>query len=81
MMYWLASRRENLKWRVERGEIFGAEYEKKTEAAGGGSSGGDRQTNSLSVEEKVRTLIVERLKMNENVIGYWQDVSLSFLNS
>ncbi|EEH34034.1 hypothetical protein PAAG_05083 [Paracoccidioides lutzii Pb01] len=57
--YWLASRRGILRRKVETGELFGGvEAEKK---------------GKLSVEEKVELLILERLRMNEGIIGHWQD--------
>ncbi|PGH30442.1 rpsU-divergently transcribed protein [[Emmonsia] crescens] len=57
--YWLGSRRGMLRRKVESGEMFG-----KSEA---GEAGG------LRVEEKVVVLILERLKMNEEIIEHWQD--------
>ncbi|KAK2802592.1 Ubiquinone biosynthesis protein coq9, mitochondrial [Onygenales sp. PD_10] len=57
--YWLASRRGLLRRKVENGEVFGES----------GVSGG----RELSVDEKVKILILERLKMNEGIIQHWQD--------
>ncbi|KAG5297225.1 ubiquinone biosynthesis protein COQ9 [Histoplasma ohiense] len=57
--YWLRSRRGMLRQKTKSGELFGM-----SEA---GEIGG------LSVEEKVLILILERLKMNEEIIEHWQD--------
>ncbi|KAK2768126.1 Ubiquinone biosynthesis protein coq9, mitochondrial [Emmonsiellopsis sp. PD_33] len=57
--YWLASRRGLLRRKVENGEVFGES----------GVTGG----RELSVDEKVKILILERLKMNEGIIQHWQD--------
>ncbi|KLJ10255.1 hypothetical protein EMPG_14368 [Blastomyces silverae] len=57
--YWLGSRRGMLRQKAKSGELFG-----KSE---GGEAGG------LSGEEKVVVLILERLKMNEEIIEHWQD--------
>ncbi|KAK2768677.1 Ubiquinone biosynthesis protein coq9, mitochondrial [Arachnomyces sp. PD_36] len=57
ILFYLASRRELLRERVEKGEIFG----------------GENGAESLSVEEKVKRLAMERLRMNEGVINQWQD--------
>lgn len=61
VLFWLASRRGLLRGRVEAGDVFGE---------GAGAAEG------LSVEEKLRVLVVERLKMNVDVKGVWQDVRL-----
>lgn len=63
--YWLRSRRGMLRQKTKSGEFFGM-----SEA---GEIGG------LSVEEKVLILILERLKMNEEIIEHWQDVSVFFI--
>ncbi|EEH09106.1 ubiquinone biosynthesis protein COQ9 [Histoplasma capsulatum G186AR] len=57
--YWLRSRRGMLRQKTKSGELFGM--------SGAGEIGG------LSVEEKVLILILERLKMNEEIIEHWQD--------
>ncbi|EER44134.1 ubiquinone biosynthesis protein COQ9 [Histoplasma capsulatum H143] len=57
--YWLRSRRGMLRQKTKSGELFGM-----SEA---GEIGG------LSVEETVLILILERLKMNEEIIEHWQD--------
>lgn len=61
ILFYLASRRELLKERAEKGEIFG-----------GVANGAE----SLSVEEKVKMLVMERLRMNEEIIDQWQDVRI-----
>ena len=63
VLFWLASKRGELRSRVEVGD----------------SSGGEGNAEGLSVDEKVRMLIVERLMMNEEIIRHWQDVSFVFL--
>lgn len=63
MIYWLASRRGELRRSVE----------------GGNLSGGERNAEGLSVDEKVRMLVVERLMMNRDIIEHWQDVSFHCL--
>lgn len=62
-MFWLASRRGLLRAKVETGL-----FEKSNVAEG--------QKKVLSVEEKVKILVMERLRMNESIIHKWQDVSL-----
>ncbi|KAL1959890.1 hypothetical protein VTO42DRAFT_1035 [Malbranchea cinnamomea] len=57
VLYWLASRRGELRKRVEVGNL----------------SGGEVNAEGLSVQDKVRMLIVERLKMNEGIIQHWHD--------
>ncbi|EDN08803.1 conserved hypothetical protein [Histoplasma mississippiense (nom. inval.)] len=57
--YWLRSRRGMLRQKTKSGEFFGMSEP--------GEIGG------LSVEEKVLILILERLKMNEEIIEHWQD--------
>lgn len=64
ILFYLASRRELLKERVQKGEVFGDDVE----------DGG----KSLSVEEKVKRLVMERLRMNEGIINQWQDVRIHF---
>lgn len=71
ILFWLASRRGLLRGRVEEGGLF----EKYAAKSGRGPM-------ELGVEEKVKLLIMERIKMNVDVRGKWQDVSflsLSFL--
>ncbi|OJD19729.1 rpsU-divergently transcribed protein [Emergomyces pasteurianus Ep9510] len=57
--YWLRSRRAMLRRKAESGELFG-----KPELG---------EVRGLSVEERVVVLILERLKMNEEIIEHWQD--------
>lgn len=59
VMFWLASRRGLLRAKVEDGL-----FEKISE--------GEKE---LSVEEKLKILVLERLMMNEPIINKWQDVS------
>ncbi|KMP01768.1 Ubiquinone biosynthesis protein coq9, mitochondrial [Coccidioides immitis] len=61
VLYWLASRRGLLKQKVESGEIFG----QKDDAGG--------SITPAEVDQRVRTLIMERLKMNTEIIHHWQD--------
>jgi ubiquinone biosynthesis protein COQ9 len=70
VLFYLASRREMLRERAKKGEIFGS-AEAGEEGSNGSAKGGD-----LSVEEKVKKLVMERLRMNEGIINQWQDVSL-----
>lgn len=61
ILYWLASSREKLKEMVREGQIsFQAAEDTKV---------------GLSTDDKVRTLVMERLRMNEGIIQHWQDVS------
>ncbi|KAJ9351797.1 hypothetical protein DTO027B9_6173 [Paecilomyces variotii] len=60
VMFWLASRRGLLRAKVETGL-----FEKSNVAEG--------QKKVLSVEEKVKILVMERLRMNESIIHKWQD--------
>ncbi|KAI1957411.1 Ubiquinone biosynthesis protein coq9, mitochondrial [Ophidiomyces ophidiicola] len=61
VLYWLATRRGLLKEMVESGEIFG----EKDVAA--------ESFPPAEVDRRVKTLIVERLKMNKEIINHWQD--------
>jgi ubiquinone biosynthesis protein COQ9 len=68
VLYWLASRRDELRRRVEGGEIFGEKVDRtESEQA--------QRRPEPSLQQKVSRLIIERLKMNEGVISHWQDVS------
>ncbi|KAL1852676.1 Ubiquinone biosynthesis protein coq9, mitochondrial [Paecilomyces lecythidis] len=60
VMFWLASRRGLLRAKVE-----GGLFEKNNTVEG--------QKKELSVEEKVKMLVKERLRMNESIIHKWQD--------
>lgn len=62
ILFWLASRRGLLRGRVEEGGLF----------AGNGAG---KNRAEMSTEQKVRLLILERLRMNEVVRGVWEDVS------
>lgn len=64
VMYWLASRRGFLKQKVESGEIFGSKLDATT------------PSSRAEVDERVKILIMERLRMNGEVIHHWQDVSI-----
>ncbi|WEW60592.1 Ubiquinone biosynthesis protein coq9, mitochondrial [Emydomyces testavorans] len=61
VLYWLASRRGLLKQKVENGQLFD---EKGSATA---------PVSQAEVEQRVRTLIRERLRMNEEIIQHWQD--------
>ncbi|KAJ5136160.1 hypothetical protein N7448_004714 [Penicillium atrosanguineum] len=60
ILFWLASRRGLLRAKVEEGALF----RRVADQAG-------RDVSSLDVEEKCRILVMERLKMNEDVKGQW----------
>ncbi|KAJ5082846.1 hypothetical protein N7532_011889 [Penicillium argentinense] len=62
ILFWLASRRGILRSRVEEAALF------TKRAAGSG-----RDPASLSVEEKTKILIAERLRMNTEIKAHWQD--------
>lgn len=70
ILFWLASRRGLLRGKVEEGGLF-----RRIAAEKG------KDVHELSVEERVRGLLLERLRMNGEVRDVWQDVSffLSFL--
>jgi ubiquinone biosynthesis protein COQ9 len=63
ILFWLASRRGILRAKVEEGALF-------TRVAA--ESG--RDVAGLSVEEKSRILVLERLRMNVGIKDQWQDV-------
>ncbi|KAF3029978.1 Ubiquinone biosynthesis protein coq9, mitochondrial [Penicillium rubens] len=62
ILFWLASRRGLLRGQVEEGGLF-----RRIAAEKG------KDVHELSVEERVRGLILERLRMNAEVKGVWQD--------
>jgi ubiquinone biosynthesis protein COQ9 len=64
ILFWLASRRGLLRGQVEEGGLF-----RRIAAEKG------KDVHELSVEERVRGLILERLRMNAEVKDVWQDVS------
>lgn len=66
ILFWLASRRGLLRAKVEEGALLQR-------------VAGERgvEVSALGVQEKVKLLVMERLRMNEAVKGQWQDVSLS----
>ncbi|KAK2737234.1 Ubiquinone biosynthesis protein coq9, mitochondrial [Myotisia sp. PD_48] len=57
VLYWLSSRRALLKERAESGEVFG----------------GTAEADCIGVDEKVKMLIIDRLKMNSDLVHHWQD--------
>lgn len=63
VLYWLASRRGLLKQKVESGNIFGVGQDFST------------SNSPVEVNERVKILIMERLKMNGEILHHWQDVS------
>lgn len=67
ILFWLASRRGLLRAKVEEGALL-----QRVAAERGVDPAG------LSVEEKCRVLVMERLRMNGDVKGQWQDVSFTF---
>lgn len=67
VLFWLASRRGLLRAKVENG-LF-----EKNQTGTDGSGG--------SVEEKVKILVLERLRMNERIVHRWQDVSFHPLSA
>ncbi|KAF7714962.1 Uncharacterized protein PECH_005398 [Penicillium ucsense] len=68
VLFWLASRRGLLRAKVEDGCVFG-----ETAATAAGDRTGTGSGSGPSVDEKVRILIMERLRMNKDVKGVWQD--------
>lgn len=64
ILFWLASRRGLLRGKVEEGGLF-----RRIAAEKG------KDVHELSVEERVRGLLLERLRMNADVRDVWQDVS------
>ncbi|KAJ5168054.1 uncharacterized protein N7482_003648 [Penicillium canariense] len=62
VLFWLASRRGLLRGKVEEGALF-------TRAA----AERGREVGGLSVEEKVKILVLERLRLNKDVKEVWQD--------
>ncbi|CAG8153076.1 unnamed protein product [Penicillium nalgiovense] len=62
ILFWLASRRGLLRGQVEEGGLF-----RRIAAEKG------KDVHELSVEERVMGLILERLRMNAEVKGVWQD--------
>jgi hypothetical protein len=59
---------------VESGEIFG-------EKVDGTEPEQAQRRPEPYLQQKVSRLIIERLRMNEGVIGHWQDVSCPLLSS
>lgn len=68
ILFWLASRRGILRGKVEEGGLFRRIAAEK-----------NKDVFELSVEERVRGLLLERLRMNQDIKGVWQDVRL-FMN-
>lgn len=68
VLFWLASRRGLLRGKVEDGLLFSSSSETDTKNA---------TTAALAVDEKVKILILERLRMNEKIKDQWQGVSIS----
>ncbi|OXV11903.1 hypothetical protein Egran_00333 [Elaphomyces granulatus] len=68
VLFWLASRRGLLKGKVEEEEegLFDNVIDEDTRARG-------NNTSRLSVDEKVKVLVMERLRMNEKIVHRWQD--------
>ncbi|KAJ5779588.1 hypothetical protein N7457_007308 [Penicillium paradoxum] len=62
ILFWLASRRGLLRGKVEEGGLF-----RRIAAEQG------KDVHELSIEERVRGLILERLRMNTEVKDVWQD--------
>lgn len=67
VFFWLASRRGLLRGKVENG-LF------EDLSISDPRTGKVKKGNELSVEEKVKVLILERLKMNKEIRHKWQDV-------
>ncbi|KAL1999922.1 hypothetical protein VTN02DRAFT_3804 [Thermoascus thermophilus] len=65
VLFWLASRRGLLKGLVE-----GGLFEKKQQQQ---QQQQHAATKEFSVEEKVKILVLERLRMNEEIVHRWQD--------
>lgn len=65
ILFWLASRRGLLRGKVEEGGLF-----RRIAAEKG------KDVYELSVEERVRGLLLERLRMNDEIRHVWQDVSI-----
>lgn len=72
ILFWLASRRGLLRAKVEKGLL-----ERRNDDAQAPQPGDarDHANSKLNVDEKVRILVLERLKMNEKIVHRWQDVS------
>lgn len=64
ILFWLASRRGLLRARVEEGALL-------QRIAGEGGV----DVSALGVQEKCKMLVLERLRMNEDIKWQWQDVS------
>ncbi|KAJ5179274.1 hypothetical protein N7492_002484 [Penicillium capsulatum] len=62
ILFWLASRRGLLRGKVEEGALL-----QRIAAERG------REAHELTVEEKTKILILERLRMNGEIKGHWQD--------
>ncbi|KAL1962983.1 hypothetical protein VTN77DRAFT_8829 [Rasamsonia byssochlamydoides] len=64
VLFWLASRRGLLRAKVENGL-----FERRND----GDNANANANRELSVDEKVKILVMERLRMNEKIIHKWQD--------
>ena len=73
ILFWLASRRGLIRAQVESG-LFSEEQQQANLA-------NTVRNKELVVEDKVRTLVLERLRMNKSIIHKWQDVSCFFFLS
>lgn len=69
ILFWLASRRGLLRAKVEEGALF----RRVADQAG-------RDVSSLDVEEKCRILVMERLRMNQDIKEQWAGVSFHFFS-
>lgn len=65
ILFWLASRRGLLRGKVEEGGLL-----QRLAAERG------REVHELTVDEKTKILILERLRMNKEIRGHWQDVGI-----
>lgn len=74
VLFWLASRRGLLRGRVENGTVFGQGQGQEQGEGKWEGEGRKVLLSSLSVEEKVKMLILERLGMNLSIKGHWQGV-------
>jgi ubiquinone biosynthesis protein COQ9 len=66
ILFWLASRRGLLRGKVEEGGLF-----RRIAAEKG------KDVHELKIEERIRGLLLERLRMNGEVKDVWQDVGTS----
>lgn len=72
IFFWLASRRGLLRGKVENG-LF------ENLSVSDPRTGQLKKGSELSVEEKVKVLLMERLRMNSEIRHQWQDVCCLFL--